>query len=374
MTSETLMYPGRLTCGCIETDDPVVFETTSQPWEVFSEPLSTHSFLNRKHYIATESVLLYREHFSAPTRLRGLSPPGRLVMAVPYQHGELTRYGGGEPQHQVMPISYPGVLDAVVDGGDTHFMVLIDLHFLQRKLGEEGMAALDEAAQRGGLAVDPRKFLAFSSWLNAIITTAGPRDRRRHLASTPLIKPIRKARLSAEKAERLLKLLEHDIPRHLLELCRSSNQTQPRLRGSSSRSRVVNQALEHLRESGPSMPSVGDLCRITGAKQRTLEYAFEERFGLSPLRFIRVQRLHHARRQLAAAEPGSIKVAQVAHNLGFRHLSRFAQEYRGLFGELPSRTLERRIPAFHAAPLMDAKPIIMTGPRLNGRRPMATAA
>jgi AraC family ethanolamine operon transcriptional activator len=35
-------------------------------------------------------------------------------------------------------------------------------------------------------------------------------------------------------------------------------------------------------------------------------------------------------------------VAEVARAAGFTHLSRFAIEYRGLFGELPSQALARR--------------------------------
>jgi AraC family ethanolamine operon transcriptional activator len=75
--------------------------------------------------------------------------------------------------------------------------------------------------------------------------------------------------------------------------------------------------------------------------QRTLEYGFRERLGLSPLRFLRLLRLHTARRELAAAQAGTTTVADIADRLGLLHHSRFAAEYAALFGEMPSQTWAR---------------------------------
>ncbi|WPL15403.1 transcriptional regulator EutR [Thiorhodovibrio winogradskyi] len=347
-----------LACGYIETDDPIIFEATSRPWEVLSEPLGTKGFYNRKHYVATKSVVLYREHFSAPTRLRGISPPGMLVVVVPLQLGERTRYDGHDPQPSVIRLSAPGALDAIVDADSAHFILLIDLDFLQRQLGQDaeqdpGIKALMETAnRRNGLAVEPETFSAFSDWLDQILASAGPRERRCDAKGPDKRGIIRKARPNAEKAERLTELLEHQLPRRLVELCRPPSRKLPPPRGGVSRSAVIGQALAYLTDASVPIPSVGDLCRVTGAKQRTLEYAFEERFGLSPLRFVRVYRLHQVRRNLAAAEPGSVRVAEMALTHGFRHPSRFSREYKELFGELPSQTLARQVQRLSAAPLI----------------------
>jgi AraC family ethanolamine operon transcriptional activator len=46
------------------------------------------------------------------------------------------------------------------------------------------------------------------------------------------------------------------------------------------------------------------------------------------------------RRQLLAASGGAALVKSIALSHGFWHLGRFAQDYRVLFGEPPSATLE----------------------------------
>ncbi|WP_230944592.1 helix-turn-helix domain-containing protein [Burkholderia cepacia] len=48
-------------------------------------------------------------------------------------------------------------------------------------------------------------------------------------------------------------------------------------------------------------------------------------------------RLNHARRELRLGD----SVTSAATQWGFRHLSSFAQDYRAMFGELPSATAKR---------------------------------
>jgi AraC family ethanolamine operon transcriptional activator len=88
-----------------------------------------------------------------------------------------------------------------------------------------------------------------------------------------------------------------------------------------------------------ALPSIPDLCGIAGVSERTLEYAFREQLGMSPVRYLKVRRLNRVRRDLLDPEPGPTSVTETALRWGFFDLGRFAGEYRSLFGELPSGTL-----------------------------------
>ena len=84
-----------------------------------------------------------------------------------------------------------------------------------------------------------------------------------------------------------------------------------------------------------------DLQQALGVPMRTLHNAFVAVHGMSVHRYLRLRRLHLARAALRAGN-GSVshvKIAALSH--GFWHLGRFAQEYRDLFGELPSQTMAR---------------------------------
>jgi AraC-like DNA-binding protein len=56
--------------------------------------------------------------------------------------------------------------------------------------------------------------------------------------------------------------------------------------------------------------------------------------------YLRRLRLHKARAELAAHCANERTVTAVASHWGFLHLSRFAEQYRQLFGESPSATLK----------------------------------
>jgi AraC family ethanolamine operon transcriptional activator len=109
---------------------------------------------------------------------------------------------------------------------------------------------------------------------------------------------------------------------------------------SSERARVLKAALTAIRDGPEDVLTIGDLCRIAKASERTLHYAFTEHFGMPPAQYTKVRRLNGARNELCREPP--VKVSDAANNWGFWHLGQFAKDYENLFGELPSNTLKRR--------------------------------
>jgi AraC-like DNA-binding protein len=99
--------------------------------------------------------------------------------------------------------------------------------------------------------------------------------------------------------------------------------------------RIEEYLNEHAHEAlGPS-----DLCAALSISERTLRRHFNETFQTSPGRFLRLRRLNQARRALRSGEFS--RVTDVGIRFGFFDLGRFASDYRALFGEFPSQTLNR---------------------------------
>jgi transcriptional regulator GlxA family with amidase domain len=86
---------------------------------------------------------------------------------------------------------------------------------------------------------------------------------------------------------------------------------------------------------------VTDLCRAAGVSERTLENAFKEIMGLTPMNYLVRLRLHRVRQALLAATQGSSTVSAEALKWGFWHFGEFSRAYKECFGELPSDTLRR---------------------------------
>jgi AraC family ethanolamine operon transcriptional activator len=107
------------------------------------------------------------------------------------------------------------------------------------------------------------------------------------------------------------------------------------------RSDLVATAERHALSRVGEHLSVTDLCRAVGVSERTLEYAFREILGLSPVAYLIRFRLHRARQSLLRGMPGSTTVSAIALRWGFWHFGEFSRAYRSCFGELPSDTLRR---------------------------------
>ena len=64
-------------------------------------------------------------------------------------------------------------------------------------------------------------------------------------------------------------------------------------------------------------PYLSELCAAANVSERTLQYAFREIMGMSPLTYLHRLRLHRARDELRKAKSDSTTVTEVAMNWGF---------------------------------------------------------
>ena len=136
----------------------------------------------------------------------------------------------------------------------------------------------------------------------------------------------------------LVRALEGDLVAQLLGVLSGASETSSRLRH---RDRALRRCLEFIEQPTRRLINVQELCEVSGASWRTLDYAFKERFGVTPQAYLRARRLNAVRSELRDARPERGAVARVAGEWEFWHMGDFARGYRQLFSELPSKTLGR---------------------------------
>ena len=108
--------------------------------------------------------------------------------------------------------------------------------------------------------------------------------------------------------------------------------------------KIIAETQEMVREQTDAPLSVTDLCLHFGVSRRMLQNCFQNMLAISPAAYLRAERLNAVRRMLKETD----SVTEAAANWSFCHFGHFSQEYKKLFGELPSATLKRT----HADPLM----------------------
>jgi AraC family transcriptional regulator, ethanolamine operon transcriptional activator len=104
------------------------------------------------------------------------------------------------------------------------------------------------------------------------------------------------------------------------------------------RTRLARRAEEWMRANIAESVRIPDVCLALRVSRRELEYSFRTAFDQSPRDFLQTLRLNAIRRALRRS--GSVSRAAFDH--GITHPSRFAADYRALFGEMPSETHHRR--------------------------------
>jgi AraC family transcriptional regulator, ethanolamine operon transcriptional activator len=105
------------------------------------------------------------------------------------------------------------------------------------------------------------------------------------------------------------------------------------------RRQIIRMAMDFVEQHDLECLSVEQLATAAGVSERTLRDAFLRYFGVPPVQYLNRRSLHQIRKALKAADPSRATVTEIATQFGVWHLGRLAQDYRFLFGELPSQTL-----------------------------------
>jgi len=76
--------------------------------------------------------------------------------------------------------------------------------------------------------------------------------------------------------------------------------------------------------------------------KRQLYNLFKERYGYSPKQYFQTLRLNAIQKELLFTNSDNTTISDIAYKYGYRHMSHFANEYKIMFGELPSKTFKNK--------------------------------
>lgn len=274
--------------------------------------------------IGFRDFLFTHGNFNLPFRQRDGAPDGLWTFAIMTNTSSPACWRNREISGETVMILPPGSEGDVVSrpGYDVY-----SLSFTEK--------ALSDAAHIAGFR-DPQSLIEGARTLVCDRQKMHDLGRKafqitRELANTP----------SILANSRLGHYIEFEISRRLLSVLASSRPVVSSPPPSRMRDRAVKRAVEYIEEHAGDPINLRDLCLVTGASERTLRYGFLERFGISPKAYLQAFRLNGVRRDLRRADPAGTKVIDIANYWGFWHMGMFAADYRRLFSELPSETMNR---------------------------------
>jgi AraC family ethanolamine operon transcriptional activator len=123
----------------------------------------------------------------------------------------------------------------------------------------------------------------------------------------------------------------------LVDTAGNDNKVTQQLAISNAKCRDIIAAARDLVLENVDVPiSVAEVCQQLGISRRTLQYCFHNLLNTTPMAYLRAQRLNGVRSMLKTAH----SVTEAAAHWGFWHFGHFSQEYKKMFGELPSVTFK----------------------------------
>jgi AraC-like DNA-binding protein len=317
-----------LEAGEVSGSDPWCFEQAARPFDVLARPLTGGEYGFRLRYLNGPNWSIRRVHYASDARLVGLAPSAAFTFSVPLQLHDRSRYWGRYPDVPGLPAVLNDATDIQVAAGQEEFLILVDQAWLGENLCPELMNGLNSDIVHRFLPASPAGLSHLGGWLSRVIDG--------FWCDTETIRADR-------LAPAVVRAMEQDL---LLGLTTAVRRSAPRTGKPPAwlRRQALQRSLDWLRAVEPGQFSIGRLCEVAGASQRTLEYTFRDAYQMSPAAFLRLWRLRAVRTALLAASPAVASVTEIAVEAGFYELGRFAGAYRRLFGERPSETLRRPCP------------------------------
>lgn len=281
-------------------------------WDLEFRLMKRGEFGAQLTQVAGPDLLITAASFGSRLHQSGSAPPGYRTFALPGEGcSDFWWLGYAVDDRAILRFGTDNELHAVSTEGFSVCTISIHQGYIDEISDRLGVSC--PSTDRGVTRVAPIQMQALRRLVRSAMRTPGEHARR---------------------------TAGHRFVESLLTYCAGGEQL--RLLGPRSRDRAVIRVVDFLDQHGHSHPNLSELCKVAHVSERTLQYAFRERYELSPNQFVRLWQLNTARRQLLRTKRTDKSVATIAAQCGFHDPSVFSQHYRSLYGERPSTTMARK--------------------------------
>lgn len=302
----------------IESHDVEELSAIVAPWVFDMQQLSSGTFFAEFNLMSVNGILLTRERWSNRVLCLGTSPPGYFSLVGIVDHVPF-RWNGIEIDSTNLACGLDAPeTEALTGDGAEHWVVLIPVDKLRVFMGEESYSTIPRSHRALKCSTVQSQELRLLI-MSALGESLAPDNFLNNILS-----------IHALENELLARVAEILITVGCFKGC----QTQ-RKRYAYFRRAVYNIA------RGNIPVNTSEMALTAGTSVRILQLAFQENLGISPYRFLRIFQLNRLGRDLRHARYPRETVTESMEKFGFTQFGRTSAEYKQLFGELPSETLNR---------------------------------
>lgn len=308
----------------LEFNDFETFKDAASKWSLEFKQLDSGSFFGDISLLDSLEVQVGTTNVNRKLDQRGITPAGYRTFIIPKKDlgGQYIWRGHEVSENELLIQPKTGEFSSISDPGWGIYTVSIAENLVLTYLEKI------ETAETNGIESSIEVVKLPSKIMNML---------RKQLA---YVFNLAKQDPSNIQKKVFQQIFFEEIPLMILNILISSAYSVP-VPSSRIRDVAFKKAIDYLNTCTTEMPGISELCLISGSSERTLQYAFKEKYGFGPKEYIRKRLLNQVRQKLLLADPNRIKVKDIAHRYGFLHLGHFSSDYKKLFMELPSETLLR---------------------------------
>jgi AraC family ethanolamine operon transcriptional activator len=290
-------------------------------WDHRYDQISPGAFRGSIHYTQAGSLGIFRNRWERAIHYRGVAPEGTVGLA-------LSLVQSGEARWMGQPVAFN---DLILQRCG------MAAEYLSAPLWDSVVFAIPEAElaqQIADLTDDDPWDIIVHGRIRLIPQVAA------QLRQAALVYLETAARsLAGVGVTSILPEMADSMVEQVVRALVSSKPLRDEKAGLNRQRRLIKSVEEYVAELAEQPLRIGRLCCELDICERTLRHTFDNLTGMSPLAYLKTERLNRVHHVLRDADPTKVMVKQVAIASGFNHLGQFSQDYGQLFGELPSETL-----------------------------------
>lgn len=290
-----------------------VFNEAVSDWELDFRLLSKNDFSAYLELFSSETFILGRAKLCGKIEQSGLTPKGFRSIVIPVDYNSeyiwLNKKVSGK---DLLIFPRAGVLDAISFNDFDVYVISIEEKMLFLIL--ENLGYINCKKIFNG---DEQELFLSKTFSKSF----------HHVADKFLNTRIAKQ----EKHTILINNIIHFLLRYI-EDCNQSIISIPQKK----KDVALRKAIDIINNENEDLFSIQQLCGLTGVSERTLQYAFRDKYKVSPGEYIKAVRLNDVKRELFLSKGQNINISTFAGKYHFWHMGQFAKDFKTQFGILPS--------------------------------------
>jgi len=297
-----------------------VYNDTVNNWQLEYNILSHKDFNAKLNMFSDDLFAISRITLQGKLVHRGMAPIGYKTFIIPIIYNEkFIWFGKGAGGNELLVFPGDCEINAVTFNNFDAIVVSIQNEYLDEKLKEIECFKCDVVFG------DNEQTLILSKEFSQDFVKLSNNFLNKHISTTSF---------SDIKSQKHIDLVEEIIDELLNYIQYTRFKKEKKVK--SIKENALKEAITFIHNNIESIFSVKELSIIANVSERTLLYAFKERYSVSPSEYIKSLRLNKVKNDLFALKGKSVNISDVAGKYQFWHMGQFAKDFKKHFGILPS--------------------------------------